>query len=58
MKGAAARLNLSQVDNVVEWLTKEQIGVLNVAGPRESLRPGIHETTKRFMSLVLSHACK
>lgn len=58
MKGAGARLNLSKVDIVVEWLKNENIGVLNVAGPRESLRPGIHEATKRFISLVLNHICE
>lgn len=57
--GAAARLDEAQVERVVTWLAAERVGVLNVAGPRELLRPGIQEVTHRFMSAVLHRVlCK
>jgi len=42
----------------VTWLTGEHITILNVAGPRESSQPGIHDQAKRllteYMRAVLS----
>ena len=34
---------------VREWIEAEEIGVLNVAGPRESQNPGIGEEAKGFL---------
>ena len=36
-----------------EWLGRFQIGVLNVAGNRESVNPGIQEFTRRFLVSAL-----
>jgi hypothetical protein len=38
----------------VEWLMKNKIKVLNVAGNRESQHPGIYEKTKTFLIKALS----
>lgn len=35
------------------WLRQSGAGVLNVAGPRESTAPGIHQTASRFLKAVL-----
>lgn len=34
---------------VVEWLRGKRVAVLNIAGPRESKRPGIHQRTYAFL---------
>jgi hypothetical protein len=39
--------------SVREWISRERIRRLNVAGPRESEHPGIHAETARFLSEVL-----
>jgi hypothetical protein len=39
---------------VREWLAMHDVGVLNVAGPRESQRPGIGDEARAFMRDVLS----
>lgn len=40
---------------VKTWLNTHQIGVLNVAGPRESHRPGfIYRAASEFLTRVLS----
>jgi hypothetical protein len=36
------------------WLGEQNIHVLNVAGPRESQSPGIHEAAQSFLRQVLS----
>jgi hypothetical protein len=36
-------------DEALGWIEAEGIGVLNVAGPRESQRPGIGEEARRFL---------
>ena len=38
---------------VLEWARAHQIGVLNVAGPRESKCPGIYEKAKNFLKSIL-----
>ena len=38
---------------VLEWAKTHQIRVLNVAGPRESKIPGIHEKAKNFLKNIL-----
>jgi hypothetical protein len=43
-------------DAVRAWLARERVRVLNVAGPRESLRPGIHRRARRYLEAVLSRA--
>lgn len=46
---ASARM----VAQVVGWLRKRQVIVLNVAGPRESGAPGIHAAALAFLTRVL-----
>jgi hypothetical protein len=41
---------------VRQWLRQHRIEVLNVAGPRESSRPGIAELTRRWLKNVLRPA--
>lgn len=41
--------------NVVHWLREHGVGVLNVAGPRESESPGIQQATKTFLEALLVH---
>ncbi len=36
-----------------DWLSQSQASVLNVAGPRESQSPGIHEQAKTLLLMVL-----
>lgn len=40
------------VANVIEWLRQHEIKTLNVAGPRESKRPGIHGCTRALLAEV------
>jgi hypothetical protein len=40
-------------DMVRQWIDTQRIGVLNVAGPRESSRPGIAEHACQFLLQVL-----
>jgi len=37
------------------WVEENAIFVLNVAGPRESQRPGIYRRTRALLELVFSH---
>jgi len=41
------------VPKVGNWLREQNIQVLNVAGPRESSRPGIGQDAERFLLAVL-----
>jgi hypothetical protein len=41
-------------DVVRTWLSENAVRVLNVAGPRESSRPGIHADAKAFLQAVFS----
>jgi hypothetical protein len=41
-------------DAVLHWATKQGIRVLNVAGPRESLRPGIQQRAAKFVAGMLA----
>jgi len=43
-----------QAQKVLEWIEKEGIEVLNVAGPRASTHPGIHQKASQFLKEVLS----
>ena len=37
------------------WVAAYQIAVLNVAGPRESKRPGVYASASHFLRQVFSH---
>ncbi len=41
------------VAETVNWLHEHAIAVLNVAGPRESQRPGIYQEARKFIQCVL-----
>lgn len=41
------------ISSVLEWLEKEKIEILNVAGNSEQTSPGTYETTKMYFSIVL-----
>lgn len=40
-------------DAVRQWIAAEHICILNVAGPRESSNPGIHDAAAEFLKAVL-----
>lgn len=42
-----------QVERVVQWVCRRRIRVLNVAGPRESQRPGIQTHTRALVKGVI-----
>ena len=42
------------ISQVRDWLTANHIGVLNVAGPRERLRPGIYQEALEFLCRLLA----
>ena len=49
-------VDLSQafsLDDLVDWLERNSITVLNVAGPRESGAPGIYEEAKKILFQIL-----
>ncbi len=46
---AAAQADEAEVDRVRAWLAAGRVAVLNVAGPRESKRPGIYHQTLAFL---------
>jgi hypothetical protein len=43
----------ADVRSIREWLNRERIGVLNVAGPRESSAPGIQQEVDALLRAVL-----
>ena len=43
-------------ETVRDWIVAENIGVLNVGGPRESSSPGIGRKAEQFLSMVLNTA--
>jgi hypothetical protein len=45
--------DLPGIDSVAGWLAANRIGVLNVAGPRESQSPGIYLLAYDFMEILL-----
>lgn len=50
-------VDLDRPDNIGElilWLEKKGVKVLNIAGPRESGRPGIQETAARYLRRLLA----
>ena len=40
---------------VADWIREHSIGVLNVAGPRESESPGIYEAARKTIHQILAH---
>jgi len=44
-----------EAEAVRQWIARERIARLNVAGPRESEHPGIHGQAARFLHDVLAH---
>lgn len=44
--------------SVVAWFRTNGVGVLNVAGPRESTRPGISGRAAAYLDEVLTHAAQ
>jgi hypothetical protein len=46
--------NASQISHVVLWITDENIRILNVAGNRESLEPGIGTHVEAFLMRVFA----
>lgn len=40
---------------VKEWFEKNQVKILNVAGPRESSNPGIYKKTMHYLSKLDKH---
>jgi hypothetical protein len=44
----------ADVEAVREWLARERVRVLNVAGPRESSHPGIYEDAGQFLRRLLA----
>jgi hypothetical protein len=43
----------ADAEAVAEWIVENSIGVLNVAGPRESESPGVEEKARRFVAILL-----
>lgn len=42
-----------EIAPVAAWLRERGVGVLNVAGPRESTAPGVYEQARRFVTRLL-----
>lgn len=40
------------IDSVLLWLKQNNIKILNVGGPRESLRPGVYKLSFEFLSHI------
>lgn len=47
-------IQAAAVEQVLEWLCREPIKILNVAGPRESKRPGIYQRTRELLDRMAS----
>jgi hypothetical protein len=43
------------INAIRRWIEENTISALNVAGPRESQRPGIYGRTRALLELVFSH---
>jgi hypothetical protein len=44
----------SSARRILDWLRANQVKALNVAGPRESKRPGVYQASKRLLEVMLS----
>ena len=51
---ATVNNDASRVEAFHQWLETHRIGILNVAGNRESNNPGIQEFTRRFLLTALT----
>lgn len=40
-------------NSVKEWIKEHKIKILNIAGPRESLQPGIYKLAYQFLEINL-----
>lgn len=49
-------LTAPRLESVRDWLRAESVRVLNVAGPRESGRPGIYAKSRAFLEAVFTSA--
>lgn len=43
---------------IITWLEKNNIKILNIAGPRESKYPGIYKLSCEFLEKMLFYLCK
>ena len=46
--------NPPPIERLVRWFEAHDVEVLNVAGPRESGRPGIHDTAAAFLRRLMA----
>jgi hypothetical protein len=48
-------VDLSSPDaaGISDWITKNKIAILNIAGPRESSKPGVYLTTRTILLPIL-----
>ena len=46
--------DISKVKDVVNWINMFSISEMNIAGPRESKRPGIHSASVKFLKAVIT----
>ena len=46
------------VQQLLGWLQRESIGTLNIAGPRESKRPGIYALTSELLDRAAKSVCR
>lgn len=44
------------IGDAADWLKSTNIRIVNVAGPRESVQPGIHEMATEFLRNLLAEA--
>ena len=44
---------LVEFDDIKSWLKENHVKVLNIAGPRESKRPGVYKLAKAFLNELL-----
>lgn len=49
-----ARLDTGCVTEIADWIGAHRISVLNIAGPRESERPGIYAAARALISNLLA----
>jgi hypothetical protein len=45
--------DLARIEEVREWLERQRVRTLNVAGPRESRVPGAYDAARRFLGVLL-----
>ncbi|GHU39308.1 hypothetical protein AGMMS50256_39150 [Betaproteobacteria bacterium] len=45
-------ITMEAVGSIIDWLRQHSIKALNIAGPRESKRPGIYRLTRELLEAV------